>query len=220
MSYQLEFEPIASAAMENLGCLAPAEREYYLGLKVEKRRREWLAGRVAAKRLVKKILDEIDLPIQKTAAGIPFVQYRKECWPLSISHSGEWAVAAMSASQNPAPIGADIEKIEDRDPSWLDVAFHPSEMATTLDAAGQTRLWTLKEAISKFFGIGLSIDLCDIRFSEGSRTPEFYGKTREIWETQGRPSISLDSSFLFPGYVLSLAYAASPYGARKVIHEH
>ena len=218
--YQLEFEPIADATLENLAALTPAELERYAGIKVAKKRREWLAGRIAAKRLIGKVLLERNALIEKTTDGVPFVRIESDRWPLSISHSGEWAVAAISNSSTPAPIGVDIEKIEARDPAWLDIAFHPSENAKALNVVELTRLWTRKEAVSKFLGVGLSIDLLDIRLSERPDSLEFYGKARAIWEAQGRPSIRLDSSFTHAGYALSVACAASSVAVKEAVHGH
>ena len=122
------------------------EHQHYLSFKIDKRRCEWLAGRMAAKRLVHKMIESIGISIkddkiaiEQTADGVPFAQAGASSWPLSISHSGDWAAAAIPEDCRGTLIGIDIEKIEARDPAWLYIAFHPAERAENLDSEGQTR---------------------------------------------------------------------------------
>ena len=136
-----------SPAVSAPGCLNPQEHQHYLSFKIDKRRCEWLAGRMAAKRLVHKMIESIGISIkddkiaiEQTADGVPFAQAGASSWPLSISHSGEWAAAAIPEDCRGTLIGIDIEKIEARDPAWLYIAFHPAERAENLDSEGQTRL--------------------------------------------------------------------------------
>ncbi len=215
MQYQLELYPIAQAPRD-IHFLTVQEQNHYSSLKTDKRKSEWLAGRIAAKRLIRKaieargvLIEESEIPIGMGPDGAPLIQIIRSPWPLSISHSGEWAVAALSKGLETTLIGVDIEKIEARDPAWIDIAFHPTEKAETLDIAAQTRLWTLKEAISKVLGVGLSVDLYDIRLPAATDALEFHGKAREVWQNLGQPEIVFDTPALCPGYIVSVAYATS-----------
>lgn len=212
MRFELELEPVASQApLQAPEGLAPREAAAYQGLKTDKRRREWLAARRAAKRLARRVLaPELEpgaIEIAKSQGGAPSLLAAGRAWPLSLSHSGQWAAAALCADAS-GLVGVDLERIEARDPSWLDVAFHPSERAGTLDEAGRTRLWARKEAVSKLLGIGLSADLRHIRFPSGGDL-ELRGKARKAWEALGSPSISLDDIPALEGYALSVASAAA-----------
>lgn len=213
--YKLELELISPGAHDIAGCLTLTEKRVYFAFRFDKRKREWLAGRLAAKRLARKkiaesglIYSDNEIAIEKNEAGAPYIRARPCPWPISISHSGEWAVAAMMDGPRPSAIGVDIEKIEDRDPSWLDIAFDAEEKAPGLDSAEQTLYWTRKEAVSKLLGIGLSTDLRDIRFPSPTRQLVLRGKALTAWDALGRPKIYLDSPSICPGYALTVAYSA------------
>lgn len=87
----------------------------------------------------------------------------------NLSHSGPYAVLAVHAS---APVGIDVETINTRR-TPLDIAshyFHESEVATlqTLSPDDQVTFfyqrWTLKEAMLKALGVGISAGLDQVVF--------------------------------------------------------
>lgn len=135
----------------------------YARLRGDKRRIEWLSGRLAARRAV----------LQHTGAGgdcgvadVPSVLGGADRPPyigghpglhVSISHSHGYAVAVVAGYA----IGVDIEKIERRPRSLAD--YFCSEEECALLGAGPpgaeddeliTRLWSRKEALAKFLGLG------------------------------------------------------------------
>jgi len=101
----------------------------------------------------------------------------------SLSHSGDRAVLAASETLE---VGADIERVREVD--HLDLArryFHANEVAAIEHATGEGgqrlaffRLWTLKEAVVKALGLGLSIplDSFELAIEDGAprmvRSPE------------------------------------------------
>lgn len=105
---------------------------------------------------------------EKTAQGKPFAPDS----PLhfNLSHSGEWAVCAVSD----ADIGCDVEKI---DPVHVDVAkrfFTAAENVQLDEAENETertrrffRLWTLKESFQKATGQGMSLPLSSFSVTLG-----------------------------------------------------
>ena len=118
----------------------------------------------AARRLGKQLLVEQvggvwqDWQILNSPNGAPQV-YRlsersTEC--LSIAHSGEWVVCALSTDG--LPIGVDIERMKSRThlPEMMRVLAHPSELfwleqhTASLDM--MYRYWTAKEALAKWEG--------------------------------------------------------------------
>ncbi|MBI4063629.1 MAG: 4'-phosphopantetheinyl transferase superfamily protein [Elusimicrobia bacterium] len=154
--------------------LTTRERSVFEGFITPKRRREWAAGRVAAKRAVRQALAGFNLYPRLSEIEILADESGKPRWnplklpaaiSLSISHSNEWACAAVSTDSS--PIGIDIEKIEERHPAWLEEAFAPEERAGISSWDQATKLWTEKEAYSKFLGIGLNLDLWKIRPRQG-----------------------------------------------------
>jgi 4'-phosphopantetheinyl transferase len=83
---------------------------------------------------------------------------------ISLAHTGRWLAGALSVG---APIGIDIEHHKpDRDFATLaSAAFGPQERRR-VEAGGATefyRIWTLREAMAKARGVGLSFvfDGCD-----------------------------------------------------------
>ena len=148
--------------------LGPLEREVLDGLRVRKRRRDWLAGRWVAKRAVSSVHgDDVESPaeIQIVAAddGAPIVRYTGGASPLiSISHSGEWAVCALS--RDARELGCDLERVEERAAGFADDYFTSQELAqvAATPEAGRafvtTLAWSAKESALKAARTGLRRD--------------------------------------------------------------
>jgi 4'-phosphopantetheinyl transferase len=124
-----------------LASLVPAERQRFDGFRVEKRRREWLLGRVTAKALLAKKLRAhagVDVPassieIARASSGAPVARLAEHAPPglpwapgsrlpvrVSVSHSHGAALCGMlwlgeAADLATAPrLGVDLEWIEPR----------------------------------------------------------------------------------------------------------
>ena len=187
--------------------------------KAPKRRRDWLAGRLAAKRLMSWVLAQdgtylkfSEIEVLNRPSGEPYVRlpggltYDKQV--LSLSHSKAGGVAAIS--QPGCLVGVDLEAVELRDRAFLELMAHDEEWDSTMDSDlfEQTRLWTLKEAVVKLLGIGFTAAFHDVRFPlfEGdARRLSLHGRARESWIALGRPIIHFDSTFEDED-VLSVAY--------------
>jgi 4'-phosphopantetheinyl transferase len=157
--------------------LGPAERRRAQGLLVEKRRADWLLGRLAAKRLVARILAEVvrmDLPLDAfdivtEPSGAPVVRLADGgTLPVgvSISHSeGTAFCAAWSDAGGILSVGADLERIAPRPEGFVRDFFRPAEAAAwEALPAGSGRdlfasaVWSAKEAVLKALRLGLSVD--------------------------------------------------------------
>lgn len=128
-------------------------------------RQRFVAGRARLRSLLGQHLglDPRALVFMQNAFGKPRLAHHPSVH-FSLSHSGDQAILAVS---DQLELGADIERVRALD--HLDLArryFHPNE--TTLigslprpDEQLQAffRIWTLKEAIVKALGVGLSIPL-------------------------------------------------------------
>lgn len=166
------------------GALSPREEAVHAAFRIEKRRAEWLAGRLAAKAL---LAAEGETP---AALEIGMDQYGRPCCGgrlVSISHSNGWALAA--AKPGCSFLGADLERIEDRHPAWYSDYFHPTELQSP-DPSEGTRLWTVKEALMKALGLGLMADPLDIRVRE---KVTFTGKTLERYRELGSPEFAVET---------------------------
>jgi acyl transferase domain-containing protein/phosphopantetheinyl transferase len=148
--------------------LTTTERETYDALS-PRRRRQWLAGRVAAKDAVLDYLRrehriaEVypqELRIENDAAGAPKVHANvtdtvPASLQVSLAHKGTLAVAIVGM----AAVGIDLERIEPREENFLAMTFTRAERAL-LAASGEgdaawTRGWVAKEAVAKANGTGL-----------------------------------------------------------------
>lgn len=164
--------------------LSEREAAQYAAFLMEKRRKEWLAGRLAAKGLLAG-------PGENPAAFeiSPDRLGRPSCGGelVSISHSNGWALAAVKPGS--AFLGADLEIIEARHPAWYRDYFHQSELPAPEPSAA-TRLWTIKEALLKALGLGLMADPLDIRTGDRVR---FTGKALERYRELGSPEFSVET---------------------------
>jgi len=153
--------------------LTTSERAVYDGLS-PRRRRQWLAGRVAAKDAVRAWLREHrgiaaiwpqEFAIVNDEAGAPELRSNVTATlpaglHLSLAHKGTLAVAIVGTQ----PVGIDLEKIEPREAGFLALTFTEAELALLggPDApAEHTRGWVAKEVAAKARGTGLQGRLHD-----------------------------------------------------------
>jgi phosphopantetheine--protein transferase-like protein len=158
--------------------LSRRERQEWNSMRaVDKRRREWLLGRCAAKDAV-RLLVERHLGVQLSPADVEIVPDPYGCpraegaWTrrlkiqpvISISHSHGIAVAlaAMDSSQM---VGIDLENLQHRREDFQAIAFSPDErnllesLREDLRQEWALRMWCAKEAVAKALGRGLSAGL-------------------------------------------------------------
>ena len=180
------------------------EDSYVNGIKIPKRKLDFLAGRMAGKRAVRRHLAKSngrqaansfmfhDIEIKRTVTGRPLVFVKdgssnngSSDFLVSISHTNGVAASLVCNKNDSKGIGIDIEKIEKRDDSLLDVAFTTNEIRRLKQIAMKengkadskfveeiSRAWSIKEAVLKSMGVGVNIDLKDIEILEmGSFKP-------------------------------------------------
>ena len=185
--------------------LSQREQAFLQTLKLPKRRKEWLGGRLALKRLVSAqtgvLLTEIEiLPQENSGKPLLIVRGENSPLPFSITHSNGYAVAAVTTDAH--YIGIDLEKVQHRIDAWKKDFFHPSELTGTSDEF-LTALWTQKEAATKLLGTGLTIGSFDVRCVGGK--VEFFNRALEIYQQLGCPEITLQTTELLPGFQFSVA---------------
>lgn len=151
------------------GLLGPREEAILASLKFPARRRKWLLGRAAAKRLVREMLGtqapaEAAITVLNRASGEPYVVLDDGPWalPISLSHRSEMGLAAAPTVAG-WRIGADVETIEPRERALVRQFFTAVEaqLVTDAGAAGDAmvaRIWSAKEAVLKLLGLGLRLD--------------------------------------------------------------
>jgi len=215
--------------------LSNSELEKFASFKIEKRRRDWLGGRYAAKTLLKEAL-YLQIPLSAIEitydlSGRPVWVYGKVQRLLSITHSGPFCAAACG-SAGTVFLGIDLEKAEPRANAWYQDYFHKEELINSAAVRQQeitarsgkanidtpppnqyplatiqlaTRLWTQKEALLKALGLGLKADLLDINL-EGE-SPKFSRAALKRYEELGSPPFSLATFTPEPDWFLSIARA-------------
>lgn len=204
MAYQLEIVDLANLPPAD-AILSQREQAFYQTLRFPKRCSEWLGGRFALKQVVAKIcaaseLKEIEVLPQES--GKPQLVVGAKPLPLahSITHSNGFAVAAASADEK--FLGIDLEKVEHRISAWKQDFFHPDELTGDSDEF-LTALWTQKEALVKFLGVGLSLRSDEVCCING--VARFAGRALKIYQDLGQPAITLVTQPLLPGFMFTVA---------------
>jgi len=132
--------------------------------------------------------------------GKPYIAASDLSLHFNLSHSDRFAAMAVSSA---VEIGIDIEKIRPIDLDIADHYFSRAEVAALINLPADERIdgffrcWTLKEAVIKGLGVGLSLDLAsfDVSFAP-DKSPAL---------------LRLESDPLGPGN-WTLAYLPAPSG--------
>jgi 4'-phosphopantetheinyl transferase len=184
------------------------ELQEYNSFKFEKRRIDWLGGRYSAKKAIIKALDKklgySDTEILNDANRKPYFKIKDKMYSnvLSISHCGSYAISAVGTDKNTV-LGVDIEKIETRSNGWKEELLSHFEKSDT-DDASLTIKWTSKEAVLKALGLGLSVDLHQLKIIDNK--PVFSGKLLEIWQNKGSKEIKITIQQKLKNYIIAIAY--------------
>jgi 4'-phosphopantetheinyl transferase len=213
-SWNLESNALAGDEAEAL--LSDDEKTRYRSFVSPELQRRFLAARSVMRLVLAQHLD-LDpkaLSFVSNEFGKPRLANAKPVH-FNLSHSGDRAVLAVSDA---APVGIDLERIRSVD--HVDLAkryFHPNELAAIvgrLDAADQRRafflIWTLKEAVVKALGCGLSIPLCSFDVSIVSARPQL------AFAPEGSPPTWCLHVETMNGYCLALAVPG--VGEVELIH--
>jgi len=130
--------------------LSDAERRRCASFGSVKRKREFVAGRAAARTVLSEVLSVRPGAVCLRRADDGALDVEPPGWHVSLAHSGAHAVAACA----PHPVGIDLEQIQPRDSSLRRFLFAPERRglpdALPWDANTSLLLcWTLKESVLK-----------------------------------------------------------------------
>ena len=168
-------------APEREACLSPAERAHLAGLPTEKRRQDWLLGRVAAKTAVRELVPVpwAGFSVLPGPEGAPrLTGPGVEGLAVSLSHGHGRALAwARPAGPGGALPGVDLELVRPRPDGTLRFYLHPDERDPVLalpPGEGETPgprdrlsvlLWALKEAAFKALTPPRGVGLLDVHLT-------------------------------------------------------
>lgn len=166
--------PALSLGEPPAGILSAPEQVFLRRLKLAKRRDDWILGRWAAKTLALAYLEQERgvrftadrLSVAQAPDGAPYLVLAGEGRlpvTIRISHRAGWAMAAIAPGED-LEIGADLELIESRHPSFLEDFFTEAEVRQVRAAPETerdrmiTQLWSVKESVLKALKLGLRGD--------------------------------------------------------------
>ncbi len=153
---------------EDEASLSPGERAALAQCRTDKRRREFVAGRLAAHRALELLAPgahaEVMARIDGQDAGRPLWSPERGL-ALSISHSAGLAVAAVAHG---GPLGVDLERTLEVGEAFLEEAFSPGEREGYVSLCEgwmdpTTAAWAMKEAVLKVWGVGLRAPLALVK---------------------------------------------------------
>lgn len=161
--------------------LGEQEREYLNSLRIEKRRSEWLAGRLALKRLLQAVHAELagrelsEIQILKLENGAPCLLIDNDLRlneSISLSHSNRHVFCAYADEKD--LLGVDLELVEKRSLDFIQDFFtvdeiHQLNLCPPADHPFLANIiWSAKEAILKALSLGLTVDTRRINIQPGS----------------------------------------------------
>jgi len=179
---------------DGFGWLTAPEREVLSGLRLDKRRADWLLGRWAAKLAIARLPggDRPGASILASEDGSPRVHFAtagddvgesagmavdssdSRAVSLSLSHAGGSGFAA--ARSGTTPIGCDIEVVEPRSAEFVADYFTAAERAAVGAERGPARdvlvnlVWSAKESALKALGEGLRLDTRSVEVDTNALT--------------------------------------------------
>lgn len=166
-------EGIAEASPDEW--LAPAELAHFAALRAAKRRHDWLAGRIVAKRLLGRLLAALDYPLEPPhivilphpdgwpQVSLPALGRAAPPLTLSISHTRDSAFCAVTLGDAEA-LGCDLEFVEPRSPGFVADYFTAAERDLMAAAPPDghallaNAIWSGKEGALKAIRRGLAED--------------------------------------------------------------
>lgn len=210
--YNKRFMPPAQAVRPCVAVVSAAEAKALLAGRLEeqftaseldqlsrfgsdKRRRDFVAGRLAAKKAVALWLKERReklsglVEVSNDQDGVPYISAPAALrgrLHVSLAHGELGGIAAAHA----APVGVDAELVMEREPGVLKYYVRGDELA--VNAIAQTRLWTVKEAVLKMIGLGFAGGFFNVKWT-GGRTAELFGNALEKQREMGFERFALET---------------------------
>ena len=152
---KIYYADISRLDLEAVGPLSDYRKKKLETIKPLLKRRQGIGAELLLNEAVRRSWPELKLPmeIETEEKGKPFC--RDLPGHFSLSHSGDYAVCAVSSQ----PLGVDIQKKVEYRADVSERCFSPDEREQLFKAADRdvefTRIWALKESYLKASGIGI-----------------------------------------------------------------
>jgi 4'-phosphopantetheinyl transferase len=172
--------PLVPLGEEEDGWLSPGERQRLAGLRVPRRRADFLLGRWTAKRAVAAHLGRREglsgIEVRPAQSGAPEVFLDGAPAPVSLSISHRAGRSLCAVADAGAALGCDLEVVEARDASFVADYFTDAEQAAVVGAPAAERaalcalIWSAKEGALKALRTGLRLDTraVEVRAPQGA----------------------------------------------------
>lgn len=140
--------------------LSEDEKSYVANIRNYKRKIQYTSVRALAKRVLSEKLKvpPHQIIIKGGVSVFPSAICGSNTFVLSFSHKDNFVAVALSENSD-VSLGVDIERIEEKDYRYFEDFLHDTECTNSTSII---RAWSVKEAILKCIGSGLSIPARDI----------------------------------------------------------
>ncbi len=205
--------------------LGPAEQRRAREISHPGRRLEWVAGRLAAKELVRRHLRDrygiaqrregIEIATEPGGAPVAMLPSRPALAPLlpalSITHACGRAVAlGQPATEAGVRVGVDLTAVERRPASFAKQWLTEGEQALLAAAAEAgardqrlAAIWSLKESVSKALGLGLQLASTELEVTalhpDGGAEIRLHGQAAQRYQDLGGRRLEAGTSRWAPG---------------------
>jgi len=152
-------------SLTKLSILHRDEKAYYDTLKFDKRKHSYLLGRLAAKKAIAELTGEKNISSIAINYGVfhfPIVKNAiHQNIQVSITHCDDIGIALAFPEAH--PLGVDIERMDENRMEAMKSQMNATEFELITNgniplSLGCTAFWTIKEALSKIFRTGLTMD--------------------------------------------------------------
>lgn len=148
----------------NTDILAEHERQEFSKLNTMNRRAEFLTSRHLLREISDQLgIDSPSLRLKKSDLGRPYGEYETDIVNVSIAHTKNRVLCAMSAEKE---VGIDIEPADRTVDRRIRTRLLNTIELESHESIPTIQLWTMKEAVVKLYGTGIRRNLHEIHLEK------------------------------------------------------
>jgi NAD(P)-dependent dehydrogenase (short-subunit alcohol dehydrogenase family)/phosphopantetheinyl transferase len=183
------------------------ERAWLTARGTQRRHADRLAGQLAARRAVHRLLGHASFRVLRRPSGEPWVEGADV--RVSISHVEGRAVALATYAPG---VGVDVEDVVAREPAFLRTWFTAGEQARLRSDRDVTCAWAVKEAVLKALGVGMRLSPRDVevwRITPRAVDVRAHGEVAALLESRGNPPLLASIAEPIDGRVVATVVLAA-----------